>query len=98
MEVVEIQLAWIAAFLEILSLDPKGQTTAPEGIAGFGKYYGFAKLPGSLAEMDFQKGVQFLAGRFKDIAIDQIQLFQNGISIDTRSSTDNCLLVLQDIL
>src|SRR6266436_5285859 len=92
MELVAIQLARVAAFLEILSLDPKGRTTAPEGIAGFGKYYAFAKIPGNIAEMDFQKGVQFLAGHFNDIAIDQIQLFNNGISIDTRSSTDNCML------
>lgn len=98
MELIAVQLARVAAFLEILSLDPKGQTTVPEGIAGFAKRYAFQKSPQSVAEMDFQKGVQFAAGRHRNVAIEQIQLFNNGIAIDTRSSTDNCLLILQDIL
>jgi hypothetical protein len=91
-------LARVAAFIELLSLDPKGQTNAPEGMAGFAKRYGFHKAPQNIAEIDFQKGVTFLAGRFNDIAIDQVQLFNNGIAVDTRSSTDNCLLVLDHIL
>jgi hypothetical protein len=97
-ELVAINLARVAAFLEILALDPKGQTTAPEGLRSFAERYSFVKFPQTAAEMDFQKGVQFAAGRFKDIAIDQVQLYNNGIAIDTRSSTDSSLRILQDIL
>jgi hypothetical protein len=98
MELVAVHLARIVAFLEIFSLDPKGRTTASEGISSFGERYAFKKVPQSVAEMDFQKGVQFNDGRFNDLAIDQIQLYGNGILIDTRSSTDNSLLILEDLL
>jgi len=98
MELVAIQLARVAAFLEILSLDPKGQSTAPEGINGLANRYAFSKIPQSTAEFDFQKGALFAAGRFKNIAIEQIILFHNGVVVDIRSSTDDCLLVLQDLL
>jgi hypothetical protein len=72
MVLIAIQLARVAAFIEILSLDPKGQTTAPEGISGFASRYGFKKFPQNITEMDFQKGVTFAAERFNDIAIDQL--------------------------
>jgi hypothetical protein len=48
--------------------------------------------------MNLQTGVTFGMGRLDDIAIEQIQLFHNGIVIDTRSSTDNCFRVLTDFL
>src|ERR1700690_910099 len=98
MELIAINLARVSAFLELLSLDPKGRATVPEGLAGFGSRYAFAKVPQSLADLDFQKGALFAAGRFEDIAIDQVQLFHNGIAVDTRSSTENSFRILEDII
>jgi hypothetical protein len=98
MEVVAIHLARVSTFLELQSLDPRGRSTPPEGLNLLGTRYSFAKIPQTVAEMDFQKGAQFLAGRFEDVAIDQLQLFHNGIAIDTRSSTEDSLRVLRDLL
>jgi hypothetical protein len=97
MELVAIHLARVSTFLELLSLDPTGRLTDPEAFASFGKRYSFASIPHG-TDVDFQKGVIFSAGRLQNVAIQQIQLFNNGIAIDTRSSTDDCLLVLKDIL
>src|ERR1700693_2609518 len=98
MDLVSISLARIAAFLEIQSLDPKGSQTTPESVHALAQRYGFAKVPKTAEEMDFQKGIIFSAGRYQEIAIDQFSIFHNGIIIDTRSSTDNCHRVLNDVL
>jgi hypothetical protein len=98
MELVSISLARVAVFLEIQSLDPRGAQTPPEGAHIIAQRYGFARVPKTADEMDFQKGVTFAAGRFENIAIDQVQIFSDGIIIDTRSTTDDSLRVLNDLL
>ncbi len=98
MELVSISLARIAVFLEIQSLDPKGAQTTPESAHMVAQRYNFARVPKTVEEIDFQKGVTFVAGRFENIAIDQLQIFGNGIIIDTRSSTDDSHRVLNDLL
>jgi hypothetical protein len=98
MELIAIQLARVVCFLELLSLDPKGKTNAPEGFNAMGSRYSFSKVPSAAGDLDFNKGIHFQYGRFQDVAIDQIVLYANGISIDTRSSTDDSLRVLHDIL
>jgi hypothetical protein len=98
MELIAINLARIIAFVEILSFDPKGAATAPESSKNLAERYSFTKVPQTPEEMDFQKGAHYLAGRFEEIAIDQITLYHNGLVIDTRSSTDNSERILQDIL
>ena len=98
MELVSISLARIAVFLELQSLDPHGRQNSPEAAHVLVQRYAFARGPKTIEEMDFQKGVTFSAGRFEGIAIDQIQVFNNGVIIDTRSSTDDCSRVLNDLL
>jgi len=98
MELVSISLARIAVFLEVQSLDPKGAQTTPEAAHMLAQRYNFARVPKTVEEMDFQKGVTFAAGRLENIAIDQLQVFNNGIVIDTRSSTDDSHRVLNDLL
>lgn len=98
MQLVSIKLARIAVFLEMESLDPKGSKTVPEAAHVLVQRYGFAKSPQTVDELDYQKGVTFTAGRFKNIAIEQFQIFNNGMIIDTKSSTDDSKLVLEDLL
>lgn len=98
MENVSISLARIAVFLEIQALDPKGSQTTPEAAQTLLQRYNFAQTPKTAEEMDYTKGVTFKAGRFQDVAIDQFQVFHNGIIIDTRSSTDDSMRVLNDVL
>lgn len=99
MELIAVHLARVIAFLEVLSLDPRGSTTPQEGFADLGARYGFARVPNAVADLDFaNKGVAFSFGRFEHIAIEQLTLYTNGLSIDTRSSTDDSVRVLSDLL
>ncbi len=48
--------------------------------------------------MDLQKGITFAEGMLGDIVIVTLQIFQNGVIVDTRSSTDNSMRVFDDLL
>src|ERR1700733_5898795 len=98
MELVAINLARAVAILEIQSFDPKGAHTDPENFATLAEGYKFAKIPQTLEELNTKNGVTFGDGRFEDIAISQIQIFPNGVVIDTRSSTNDSLRILDDLL
>jgi len=98
MELIAISLARVAAFLELQSLDPRGQTSTPDGFKALATRYSFTKIPQKYEEFDFQKGAEFLDGKFEGIVIERLTLFNNGVAIDTRSSTENCAKVLDDLL
>ncbi|MGH9585294.1 MAG: hypothetical protein ACRD4O_20450 [Bryobacteraceae bacterium] len=98
MELIAINLARLAAFVEVDALDPKGQSNLPDNINALIRRYGFSKYPTTIEEMDLQKGIQFAEGSLGDIAITSIQLFHNGLIIDTRSSTDNSKRVFDDLV
>jgi hypothetical protein len=60
--------------------------------------YRFAKSPKTYEEWTAQSGAELAAGRLGDIEIIRLTLYAEGIVIDTRSSTDDCERVLEDIL
>ena len=88
----------MAAFVEVDALDPQGRSSLPENLAALVGRYNFAKYPTSIDDMDLQKGINFAEGKLGDIAIIGVQMFQNGIIVDTRSSTDNSMGVFDDLL
>lgn len=98
MELIAVNLARLVAFLEIQGFDPRGQTSTPAGLKRISDRYAFAKTPQTFEEFNFEKGVEFLAGRLGEINIDKLTLFGNGLTIDTRSSSDDCERVLTDLL
>lgn len=98
MELIAISLARLVAFLEIEGLDPRGRTSTPGGLKRIADRYSFAQAPQTFDEFNFEKGVNFSAGKLGDINIDKLTLFRDGLSIDTRSSSDDCEAVLADLL
>jgi hypothetical protein len=98
MELIAIHLARLVAFLELEGFEPRGRASAPDGFKRITDRYSFSKSPQIVEEYNFEKGVNFLIGKLGDINIDKLTLFGDGISIDTRSSTDDCEVVLSDLL
>jgi len=98
MELIAISLARFVAFLELQSFDPRGHATAREAIQLIQNRYSFAKIPERPEEFNYQDGVVFLDGKIGTIAIDKLVLYNNGVAVDTRSSTDDSEKVVQDIL
>jgi hypothetical protein len=98
MELIAVGLARLVAFLETEGLDPRGRISAPDAFKRITDRYSFVKGPQNLEEFDFEKGVNFFIGKIGDINIDKLTLFGDGLSIDTRSSTDDSKAVLSDLL
>ena len=98
MELISINLARLVSFLEVQALDPFGRTSELGVFNNVGSRYSFSKVPQTFAEIDLTKGVELIAGKLGDINIDKLAFYPKGIVIDTRSSTDDCLKVLHDLL
>jgi hypothetical protein len=98
MELLGISLARVVAFLEVPAADPAGGSSMPESIGKVAARYSFLKAPQALEEMNFEKGIEFSVGTLGSINIDKMTLFGNGIVVDTRSSTKDCAVVVQDFL
>ena len=98
MELVSITRARLTTLIQFQEWDPLGKTLTLEALAKLGDRYSFAKSPTKLEDLDFQKGIELLEGRFGDVRIDKIAIYPNGIVIDTRSSTEDSEKILNDIL
>jgi hypothetical protein len=98
MELVSITLARLTALIQFQEWDPFGKTLTLEAFAKLGGRYSFAKVPTKLDDLNFQKGVDLLEGKFEDVRIDKIVIYANGIVIETRSSTEDSEKILKDIL
>ncbi|MEO7145159.1 MAG: hypothetical protein ABI165_16805 [Bryobacteraceae bacterium] len=98
MELISITLARLVAFLEVQAIDPFGKTSTLDALSNIGSRYSFAKIPQSHTELDFQKGVELEVGKAGNINIDRIAIYANGVLIDTRSSTEDCEKILDDLL
>jgi hypothetical protein len=98
MELISIVLARVVAFLEVRAIDSSGKTSTLEIFSDIARRYSFSKAPQSIAEIDYEKGVELAIGKLGQINIDRLAMFSNGIIVDTRSSTDDCEKILADLL
>ena len=97
MKLVSVALARVIAMVQFDEWDPFGRTLTFEAISNVASRYSFAKVPTKPEELDLQKGVELVEGRFDDVRIDKVTIYINGIAVDTRSSTDDSERVLNDI-
>lgn len=98
MELTAITLARAVALIEVQTWDPFGKATTLEAIQRLTEKYTFGVVPQKFSEIDFQKGVELLGGRFGNIVVDRLSIFVNGIMVDTRSSTEDAEKVVTDLL
>lgn len=100
MELLAVRLARVISFLRAEELNPEGRPIAHDFMKLFVERYGFIKFPQKADELldTENKGVVFELGKFKDISIDRVALWDWGIVIDTSASTEACETILQDML
>lgn len=87
MEVIAIRTARVIVHLPTEEINPFGKAVYPDLTRALVERYGFMAFPQTLGDYDEEKGIVFGMGRWKDISIDRLSLFGNGIAVDTRSST-----------
>jgi hypothetical protein len=98
MDLIAITLARVVSFMDVQALDPFGKTLDIEAFKELGRRYSFAKVPENFAELDMQKGINFISGACDGIKVDKLTLYQNGLVVDTRSSTNDCQAVVDNII
>jgi hypothetical protein len=79
-------------------MNPRGKLYYPDLVAALVERYGFAKFPKTPEEFDESKGIDFGGGRFGDVNVHQVQIFNTGVVVDTSSSTVDSERLLMDAL
>jgi hypothetical protein len=98
MDLKAIMLARVVTLFELQTLDPTGKASVTETLKQIAGRYSFTRTPQTIAELDFQKGVELVEGKLNQIRIDRFTIYSNGMSVDTRSSTEDSEEVLKDFL
>src|ERR1051325_8264080 len=100
MEVLAVRTARFIAHLNAEELNPAGRPIAHDYFNAFVERYKFIKRPTSADEiLDVEsKGVTFEQGKFGDVGINKVVLFDWGVLVETPASTEASENVLQDIL
>ena len=98
MQLSGVTLARVLAFIELTDLNPKGTLYYPDLVQALVEKLRFMKYPQTIEEFDEQKGVEFAGGTWAGISVEKTTLYNNGILLDTRSSTDDSERILGELL
>lgn len=98
MELLAVRLARLIVYFPTEEINPRGRALIPDVTSALIERYGFNGYPQKYEDFDWQKGISFDDGRWKDISIGRLALYNNGMLVDTSSSTDNSVAFLIDAL
>lgn len=100
MELLAVRTARLVAYLNAEELNPSGRPLAHDFMKAFVERYSFVKQPTTADEiLDTQdKGLIFELGKWNDVGVTKVVLFDWGIVVETNTSTEASESVLQDML
>jgi hypothetical protein len=100
MELLAVRTARLVAYLNAEELNPSGRPLAHDFMKAFVDRYAFVKQPTTADEiLDTQnKGLIFELGKWNDVGVTKVILFDWGIVVETNASTEASESVLQDML
>jgi len=97
MRVEKILLGRSIRFVNFVQDDQK-PTPAGRITRAIQSRYDFLQVPTTIADYNFQTGVSFMVGNFRDATIDRFQIFERGILCEAQASTDICDAFLDDLI
>lgn len=103
MKLLSINLARSIWFGQLIDFNPKGRNLYPLLLPLLLSSYKFKKFPLANEKLDEVKGIKFTEGEFKNkedetIIILDFTIFQDGFSVDSRSSTKDSDEFLKEVL
>jgi hypothetical protein len=98
MRLSAIHQARVIFFLEVLDLNPRGAAYYPSIVRALNERYGFQKFPQEFKDFDESKGITFELGTTGNTTIDKFVIYQNGLQLDTRASTEDSEAILEEAL
>jgi hypothetical protein len=97
-EILAVRTARFIIHFSTDELNPRGRAILPDITAALVERYGFVVYPQKHEDYDLPKGVSFEIGKWNDIAIGRLVIYDNGLLVDTGSSTDDSEAILKDAL
>lgn len=98
-EVLAVRTARIIIHFPTDELNPKGIALLPDVTTGLVERYGFLVYPQKPEDYDAQqKGISFEMGKWNNVAIGRLAVYDTGVLVDTGSSTDDSEAILRDAL
>lgn len=98
MEVSAVLLARSIGFVDINDLNPTGKIFFPYLVPLLAERYSFQTVPSKPEDFDESKGVSFTNGYFQGQSIDNLTVYNDGIKIDLRSSTEEGQNTIKEML
>jgi hypothetical protein len=98
MELSAILLARTIALFETLMLNPRGAISPKEITSKLAERFSFMARPEKLEDFDGKNGIAFKGGYFEGQTIDELTIYNDGIKIDVRSSTEDGQKLILDSL
>jgi hypothetical protein len=92
-----ILLARVIAYVDAPDLLP-GAVYAPDLANEVASRYGFQKFPQKVEDYELKKGVEFIGGKLESLFIQKFAIWENIVTVETRTSTDDCKGFLEDVL
>src|SRR5579859_15554 len=93
-----ILLARAVAFFETAELTPRTTIFPPDAVREILKQFQFQKYPKNFEEWTADKGAEFLIGKYRDLVIDKLLIWQTGITVETKAGTTESRRFLEEIL
>lgn len=97
MRLLAVMLARVTAMTYVYEWDPRNKLFPMDFVQKLVERYSFQTFPKTLEDYRSPNGVAFVSGKMKDINIESITFYVQGVVVDTRSSTDDCNHVLGDL-
>jgi hypothetical protein len=94
MELASIDFSRIIYFTQ--RVRPAGQVYVPEAVQKLAQRYSFAKLP-SVEELT-RFPIAFSLGKFKDVQIDEFQIYNDGLIVSAKANTKILDAFISDLL
>lgn len=98
MQLSAVTHARYLGFVETYDLNPRGKVFFPQILTALVERCNFQKFPKEYNELDEQKGVDFLEGKWGEVTVDKLTIYRDGILIDTRSSTTDSERIFNEVL
>lgn len=100
MKLREVLVGQVIMFIRLQ--EPIGGIYVPEFVKAVQEQYKFVTVPKTMAEFDRAKGVKFEHGYFllgeRKIVLDRVDIFNNGISVSTRTHTEDVDQFLDSVI
>lgn len=98
MKLASIVTARAVALIDLDEFNTKGTFRLSDVVPIIARQFDFLIFPSKVEDFDLEKGVTFGSGKVGDKVVDVLRIFNNSITIECLSSTDDAKASLEEIL